>query len=141
MTDKISLTRQISAVEAELRDVRSGARSKGAIRREGIEAAVKTLRWLDQNAARIGAMPQTSVGGAGISLTRQIGAVGAEINVKSSSPRRKLTASQAQFQCDGLEAAANTLRWLQQNEARIRGRSDNDRRSFQQRRLFNEPDV
>ncbi|MDI2110454.1 MULTISPECIES: hypothetical protein [Bradyrhizobium] len=121
MTHKISLTRQISAVEAELRDVRSGARTKASMRREGIDAAVKTLRWLEQNAPRIGPMPQTQVAGAAISLTRQIGAVGAEINAKGSSARRKLSTSQAQYQCDGLEAAANTLRWLQQNEASMKG--------------------
>ncbi|GEC52239.1 hypothetical protein ABIF38_006401 [Bradyrhizobium japonicum] len=121
MSDRVSLTRQISAVEAELRDVRSGARTKVSMRREGIEAALKTLRWLDQNAQRVGPMPQTHVGGVCVSLTRQISTVGAEINARGSSARAKLTASQAQYQCDGLEAAANTLRWLQQNEARIRG--------------------
>lgn len=121
MTDKVSLTRQISAVETELRDVRSGARTRLTMRREGLEAALKTLRWLEQNAARVGALPQTHVAGIGISLTRQIGAVGAEINGRDRSARVKLSTSQVQFQCDGLEAAANTLRWVQQNEARIRG--------------------
>ncbi len=54
MTDKISITRQISAVETELRDRRSGARTRlsasaAAYHRDGLEAAANTLRWLQQN--------------------------------------------------------------------------------------------
>ncbi|MGN8547647.1 hypothetical protein ACQPTN_23890 [Bradyrhizobium sp. 13971] len=56
-----------------------------------------------------------------ISLTRQIAAVEAEIKDRRSGARTKLNPSAAQYQRDGLEAAANTLRWLQQNEARIKG--------------------
>ncbi len=56
-----------------------------------------------------------------VALTRQIAAVETELKERSSGTRTKLSRSQAQFQRDGLEAAANTLRWLQQNEARIKG--------------------
>ncbi|MGY3527714.1 hypothetical protein [Bradyrhizobium sp. USDA 4452] len=56
-----------------------------------------------------------------IALSRQIMAVETELRDRRSGARTKLTPSQATYQRDGLEAAANTLRWLQQNEARIKG--------------------
>ncbi|MBR1206982.1 MULTISPECIES: hypothetical protein [unclassified Bradyrhizobium] len=56
-----------------------------------------------------------------ISLSRQISAVETELTDRRSGARAKLSTSQVQYQRDGLEAAANTLRWLQQNEARIKG--------------------
>lgn len=56
-----------------------------------------------------------------VSLTRQIAAVETEVKDRRSGARTRLSASAAQYQREGLEAAANTLRWLHQHEARIKG--------------------
>ncbi|WP_338821479.1 hypothetical protein [Bradyrhizobium septentrionale] len=54
-------------------------------------------------------------------MTRQVTAVETELKDRRSGARAKLSSAAAVYQRDGLEAAANTLRWLQQNEASIKG--------------------
>ncbi|UGY23205.1 hypothetical protein HU675_0035400 [Bradyrhizobium septentrionale] len=64
MAGAISMTRQITAVETELKDRRSGARAKlssaaAIYQRDGLETAANTLRRLQQNEASIkGALRQ-----------------------------------------------------------------------------------
>ncbi|UGA46705.1 hypothetical protein HU230_0011955 [Bradyrhizobium quebecense] len=124
MTDKVALFRQIAAIEAEIKDRSAGARSRldrSASQRQcdGLEAGAKTLLWLSQNAARIAAA--SPLPACTISMTRQVTAVETELKDRRSGARAKLSSSAAIYQRDGLQAAANTLRWLQQNEASIKG--------------------
>ncbi|OKO73605.1 hypothetical protein [Bradyrhizobium sp. NAS96.2] len=124
MTDKVALFRQIAAVENEIKDRSAGARSRldrSASQRQcdGLEAGAKTLRWLLQNEARIAAAARLPA--CAISITRQVTAVETELKDRRSGGRGKLSSAAAIYQRDGLEAAANTLRWLQQNEASIKG--------------------
>ncbi|MGY3689966.1 hypothetical protein ACVIGA_000046 [Bradyrhizobium sp. USDA 3240] len=124
MTDKVALFRQIAAIEAEIKDRSAGARARldrSASQRQcdGLEAGAKTLRWLSQNAVRIAAA--SPLPACTISMTRQLTAVETELKDRRSGARAKLGSSAAIYQRDGLEAAANTLRWLQQHEASIKG--------------------
>ncbi|WP_338700702.1 hypothetical protein V5279_21275 [Bradyrhizobium sp. 26S5] len=126
MTDKIALFRQIAAVETEIKDRSAGARSRldrSASQRQcdGLEAGARTLRWLQQNEARIAAAAPCALPSCAVSMTRQVTAVETELKDRRSGARAKLSSAAAVYQRDGLEAAANTLRWLQQNEASIKG--------------------
>ncbi|MBR0695971.1 hypothetical protein [Bradyrhizobium lablabi] len=56
-----------------------------------------------------------------VSLSQQIDAVETELRERRSGTRAKMSRSVAEFHTKRLEAAAATLRWLQDNEARIKG--------------------
>lgn len=58
------------------------------------------------------------------SLRQQIAAVELELNQRKTS-RGKMSRSEAEYHVARLEAALSTLRWLEANEAIIKGRVDN----------------
>ncbi len=61
-----------------------------------------------------------------VDLTNQIAAVQLEIEQRKLS-RGKMSRSECEFQIGRLDAVIATLRWLQVNEARIKGALSDDK--------------